>query len=273
MTVNHWVPGSSPGRGANFKASGENLGLFCFRRTLTRDPVPGDSLRSPLRGRAEARSAAQSSPGRGANFKASGENLGLFCFHRTLTRDAVPGDSLRSPLRGRAEARSAAQSSPGRGANFKASGENLGLFCFRRTLTRDLSQVIRFAHPFGAALKRVLLRSRVQVAEPTSKPQTSARLYFVAANLPRPHQQRSVGARLLANRTQPLCRTASPLVASKLAPTMRTRRTNSHTKLTLETKTPRMCGAFGTQGSVIPWQPRQPLRQLPVEESPRPLHP
>src|SRR5690606_35318344 len=34
---------------------------------------------SPLRGRAEARSAAQSSPGRGARFKASGENPGLFC--------------------------------------------------------------------------------------------------------------------------------------------------------------------------------------------------
>jgi hypothetical protein len=96
----------------------------------------------------------------------------------------VPGDSLRSPLRGRAEARSAAQSSPGRGANFKASGENLGLFCFRRTLTRDLSQVIRFAHPFGAALKRVLLHSRVQVAEPTSKPQVKIWGFFVSVGLP-----------------------------------------------------------------------------------------
>jgi hypothetical protein len=49
-----------------------------------------------------------------------------------------------------------------------------------------LPQVIRFAHPFRAALKRVLLRSRVQVAEPNSKHQTSARLYFVGANLSLP---------------------------------------------------------------------------------------
>ena len=56
MTVNHWVPGSSPGRGAKFKASVHTGAFYCLR-TLTRDYVPGYSLRSPLRGRAKARSA------------------------------------------------------------------------------------------------------------------------------------------------------------------------------------------------------------------------
>jgi hypothetical protein len=46
-----------------------------------------------------------------------------------------------------------------------------------------MSQVIRFAHPFGAALKRVLLRSRVQVAEPISKPRVKTWGFFVAAGL------------------------------------------------------------------------------------------
>ncbi|SDA60097.1 hypothetical protein SAMN03159475_2280 [Pseudomonas sp. NFPP33] len=45
-----------------------------------------------------------------------------------------------------------------------------------------MSQVIRCAHPFGAALKRVQLRCRVQVAEPNSKTQPSAG-FFIACGL------------------------------------------------------------------------------------------
>ena|GEM_PF-4180024 len=116
MTVNHWVPGSSPGRGANFKASDDCPGLFCITRTLARDAVPGYSARSASRSRAEARSAAQSSPGRGAKSKPQTIVWGFF-----VSTGLSPG---------------------------------------------TLSQVIRLAHPYGAAPKRVLLRSRVQVAEP-----------------------------------------------------------------------------------------------------------
>ncbi len=45
-----------------------------------------------------------------------------------------------------------------------------------------MSQVIRFAHSFGAALKRVQLRCRVQVAEPDSRTQPSAG-FFIACEL------------------------------------------------------------------------------------------
>src|SRR5690606_34287641 len=85
---------------------------------------------------------------------------GLFCGRRTLTRDDVPGYSLRSPLRGRAEASSAAQSSPGRGAKSEASVKTWGFFVAAGLSPGTTSQAIRSAHPFGAALKRVLLRSR-----------------------------------------------------------------------------------------------------------------
>ena len=71
MTVNHWVPGSSPGRGAKFKNPAQCWVFYCLR-TLTRDSVPGYSLRSPFRGHAEARSAALSSPGREAKFERLG---------------------------------------------------------------------------------------------------------------------------------------------------------------------------------------------------------
>src|SRR5690606_29105701 len=111
------------------------VGAFSFPPwTLTRDYVPGYSaLRaSPLRGRAEARSAAPSSPGRGAKFKSPDASRGFFVSPPpwTLTRDCVPGYSaLRaSPLRGRAEARSAAPSSPGRGAKFKSPDASRGFF-------------------------------------------------------------------------------------------------------------------------------------------------
>lgn len=45
-----------------------------------------------------------------------------------------------------------------------------------------MSQVIRCAHPSGAALKRVQLRCRVQVAEPNSRTQPSAG-FFIACGL------------------------------------------------------------------------------------------
>ncbi len=123
MTVNHWVPGSSPGRGAKFKAS-VHTGAFLWPwdSHLGLRPRLFGPRASPLRGRAEARSAAQSSPGRGAKFKAS-VHTGAFLWpwdsHLGL-RPRLFGPRA-SPLRGRAEARSAAQSSPGRGAKFKAS--------------------------------------------------------------------------------------------------------------------------------------------------------
>ena len=47
-----------------------------------------------------------------------------------------------------------------------------------------MSQVIRFAHPFGAALKRVQLRCRVQVAEPDSRTQPSAGFFIACGLLP-----------------------------------------------------------------------------------------
>ena len=133
MTVNHWVPGSSPGRGANFKASDDCPGLFCITRTLARDAVSGYSAHSASRSRAEARSAAQSSPGRGAKSKPQTIVWGFF---------VSPGLS------------------PG-----------------------TLSQVIRLTQLHGAAPKRVLLRSRVQVAEPTSKPQTIVWGFLVSTGL------------------------------------------------------------------------------------------
>jgi hypothetical protein len=82
-------------------------GLFCFCRTLTRDYVPGYSLRSPLRGRAKARSACAVESRSRSQIRKPRLMPGLFGFCRTLTRDYVPGYSLRSPLRGRAKARSA----------------------------------------------------------------------------------------------------------------------------------------------------------------------
>ena len=60
-----------------------------------------------------------------------------------------------------------------------------GLFCARWTLTRDLSQVTRFAHPFGAAVKRVLPSSRVQVAEPNLKPRFAPGLFCARWTLTR----------------------------------------------------------------------------------------
>ena len=74
-------------------------------------------------------------------------------------------------------------SSPGRGAKFKASVHTGAFFVAAGLSPGTTSRVIRSAHPFGAALKRVLLRSRVQVAEPNLKPQVKTWGFFVAAGL------------------------------------------------------------------------------------------
>src|SRR5690606_16392552 len=64
-------------------------------------------------------------------------------------------------------------SSPGRGAKFKSPDASPGAFVSPPPglSPGTASQVIRPCgpHPFGAALKRVRLRRRVQVAEPNSK--------------------------------------------------------------------------------------------------------
>src|SRR5690606_29853835 len=172
MTVNHWVPGSSPGRGAKFKAS-VHTGAFLWPwdSHLGLHPRLFGPRASPLRGRAEARSAAQSSPGRGAKFKAS-VHTGRFLGHRTPPRGFLPGYSAQGPhpfgaalkrvlLRSRvlvAEPNSKPRFIP-------------GLFCGHGTLTWDYvpGYSAQGPHPFGAALKRALLRSRVLVAEPNLK--------------------------------------------------------------------------------------------------------
>src|SRR5690606_38596316 len=180
MTVNHWVPGSSPGRGAKFKSPDASRGFFA-------PPTPGRSqgagsqvfrpggphpFGAALKRVRLRRRVQVAEP----NSKALTQ-VGAFSFPPpwTLTRDCVPGYSaLRaSPLRGRAEARSAAPSSPGRGAKFKSPDASRGFFVSPPPglSPGTASQVIRPCgpHPFGAALKRVRLRRRVQVAEPNSK--------------------------------------------------------------------------------------------------------
>src|SRR5690606_31925662 len=63
-------------------------GLFCGHGTLTWDYIPGYSAQGPhpLRGRAEARSAAQSSPGRGAKSESLGSYRGFFVAVGLLTK-------------------------------------------------------------------------------------------------------------------------------------------------------------------------------------------
>ena len=149
MTVNHWVPGSSPGRGAKFKNPASALGFIaCW--TLTRDCVPGYSLRSPCGAALKRVLLTQSSPGRGAKFKNPASALG-FIACRTLTRDCVPGYSLRSPLRGRAEARSADAVVSRSRSQFNNPASALGFIaCW--TLTRDYASSHRSG---GSAYSRL----------------------------------------------------------------------------------------------------------------------
>src|SRR5690606_23148139 len=125
MTVNHWVPGSSPGRGAKFKSPDASRGFFVSPPGLSPgtasqvirpcEPHPFGAALKRVRLRRRVQVAEP-------NSKALTQ-VGAFSFH-------PPGLS------------------PG-----------------------TASQVIRPCgpHPFGAALKRVRLRRRVQVAEPNSK--------------------------------------------------------------------------------------------------------
>src|SRR5690606_3425462 len=79
---------------------------------------------------------------------------GLFIACRTLTRDYVPGYSLRSPLRGRAKARSAKAVEVRSRSQIQSLGSYRGFLLPAGLSPGTTSQVIRFAHPFGAALKR-----------------------------------------------------------------------------------------------------------------------
>src|SRR5690606_1021158 len=110
MTVNHWVPGSSPGRGAKFKSPDASRGFFVSPPGLSPGtasqvirpcgPHPFGAALKRVRLRRRVQVAEP-------NSKALTQ-VGAFSFPPwTLTRDYVPGYSaLRaSPLRGRAEAR------------------------------------------------------------------------------------------------------------------------------------------------------------------------
>src|SRR5690606_34128157 len=126
MTVNHWVPGSSPGRGAKFKSPDASRGFFVS--------PPLDShqgLRPRLFGP--------------AGLTPSGPRWSAFgCAVESRSRSQIQKPCRKSGL-----------------FRFTPPGLSPG----------TASQVIRPCgpHPFGAALKRVRLRRRVQVAEPNSK--------------------------------------------------------------------------------------------------------
>ena len=153
---------------------------------------------SPLRGRAKARSAALSSRGRGAKFQKPRSIPGLFiaCGLSPETPPQVIRPTA-SPLRGHAKARSAALSSPGRGAKFQKPRSIPGFFL----LPADSHQGPRprlfglRPHPFGAALKRVQLRYRVQVAGPDSKASASTGAFLLPAESHRGPHPRLFGLR------------------------------------------------------------------------------
>jgi hypothetical protein len=129
MTVNHWVPGSSPGRGAKIQSLRCKSGAFLY------PPDSHQGLRPRLFGKPHPFGAALKRVLLRSRVQVAEPNQSLRCKSGAFFASArlSPGTTSQvirqaSPLRGRAEARSAAQSSPGRGANFKAPGDNLGLF-------------------------------------------------------------------------------------------------------------------------------------------------
>ena len=69
---------SSPCRGAKFKNPASALGFYCLLDSH-RGLRPCYSLRSPLRGRPEARSADAVESSRGAKFKNPASALGFYC--------------------------------------------------------------------------------------------------------------------------------------------------------------------------------------------------
>ncbi len=137
MTVNHWVPGSSPGRGAKFKNPASALGFL-----LPAGLSPGTASQvirfaHPCGAALKRVLLTQSSPGRGAKFKNPASALGFFIACWTLTRDCVPGYSLRSPLRGRAEARSADAVESRSRSQIQQPSQRAGFFIACWALTRD----------------------------------------------------------------------------------------------------------------------------------------
>ena len=137
MTVNHWVPGSSPGRGAKFKNPASALGFL-----LPAGLSPGTASQvirfaHPCGAALKRVLLTQSSPGRGAKFKNPASALGFL-----LPAGLSPGTTSQvirfaHPCGAALKRVLLTQSSPGRGAKFKNPASALGFFIACWTLTRD----------------------------------------------------------------------------------------------------------------------------------------
>ncbi len=126
MTVNHWVPGSSPGRGAKFKNPASALGFL-----LPAGLSPGTTSQvirfaHPCGAALKRVLLTQSNPGRGAKFKNPASALGFL-----LPAGLSPGTASQvirfaHPCGAALKRVLLTQSSPGRGAKFKNPASALG---------------------------------------------------------------------------------------------------------------------------------------------------